>query len=81
MGDKRAVKRAMKRAVPDMALSNKKSCPFIGNSFSECYCNSMNSLQAEDALYYCGRNYMICPIYENKTHLMIKAKYGKGAKK
>ena len=73
MGDKRA----MKRAVPDMALSNKKSCPFIGNSFSECYCNSMSSLQAEDALYYCGRNYMKCSIYESKSNMLIKAKDSK----
>lgn len=71
----------MKRAVPDMALSNKKSCPFIGNSFSECYCNSMNSLQAKDALYYCGRNYMKCPIFNNKSHLMIEAQDEKGVKR
>lgn len=77
MGDKRA----MKREAVDMAPGYKKSCPFIGNSFSECYCNSMDSLQAEDALYYCGRNYMKCPIYENKSHLMIKAEYGKGLKR
>ena len=77
MGDKRA----MKREAVDMALAYKKSCPFIGNSFSECYCNSMNSLQAEDALYYCGRNYMQCPIYENRSHLMIKAKNRKDLKR
>jgi len=47
-------------------LSCKKSCPFIGISFSECYCNSMNSLKAEDALYYCGKNYVECPIYKEK---------------
>jgi len=60
-------KRAVNREVPHMTLSNKKSCPFIGNSFSECYCNSMSSLKAEDALYYCGKNYMICSIYKEKS--------------
>ena len=50
-------------------LTYKKSCPFIGNSFSECYCNSMNSLQAKDALYYCGKNYVECPIYIKRSHL------------
>lgn len=59
-------KRAMKIESPHMALSDKKSCPFIGNSFSECYCNSMSSLQAEDALYYCGNHYSECQIYMEK---------------
>ena len=49
-----------------MALRYKKSCPFIAESFSECYCNSMSSLKAEDALYYCGKNYVKCPIYKEK---------------
>ncbi|MDT8316974.1 MAG: hypothetical protein RQ824_03150 [bacterium] len=59
-------KRAMEIDSPHMASSDKKSCPFIDNSFSECYCNSMSSLQAEDALYYCGRNYLKCPVYKEK---------------
>ena len=63
---------------PEMALSYKKSCPFIGKSFSECYCNSMSSLKAEDALYYCGRNYVECPIFKNKSHLTLKDKDRKG---
>ena len=66
-------KPAMKRQLSGMALSYKKSCPFINQSFNECYCNSMSSLQAEEALYYCGKNYRECPIYENKSHLMIEA--------
>jgi hypothetical protein len=65
-------KRAIKRESLHMEVNNKKNCPFIGNSFSECYCNSMSSLLAEDALYYCGRNYMMCPIYEKKSHLKSK---------
>ena len=53
-------------------FSYKKSCPFIEESFSECYCNSMNSLQAKDALYYCAKNYVECPIYKKRSHLNLE---------
>ena len=66
-------KTVMKRQSPDMALSYKKSCPFIDRSFSECYCNSMSSLKAEDAVYYCGKNYAECPIYKKRSHSNLES--------
>ena len=47
-------------------LRTKGKCPFIRNSFKECYCMDMNSLKTDDAIYYCGKNFTKCLIYREK---------------
>ena len=47
-------------------FKTKGRCPFIGNSFPQCYCMDMNSLRIDDAIYYCGKNFTLCPIYNEK---------------
>lgn len=41
-----------------------KLCPFIENPHEDCYILSMDSLKVEAAVYYCGRNYKKCDIYQ-----------------
>ena len=49
-----------------------KMCPFADRLFSECYCSSMNSLNAQEAVYYCGNNYEECSIFLNKQELRMR---------
>ncbi len=48
-------------------LESSGKCPFIKDSFRECYCTDMNSLKADEAIYYCGGHYEECAIYLEKT--------------
>ena len=53
-------------------LGKSGKCPFIKNSFPECYCNDMSSLKADEAIYYCGRHFEECPIYREKTAALVE---------
>lgn len=48
-------------------------CPFIEDSFRECYCNDMRSLKTDEAIYYCGKHFEECPIYGEKAANHITA--------
>ncbi|MDH3973426.1 MAG: hypothetical protein OEV42_04015 [Deltaproteobacteria bacterium] len=49
-----------------------KNCPLIKKPFEECYCMNMSSMKIYDAIYYCGNNYKLCPIYKEKAAIPKK---------
>jgi hypothetical protein len=42
----------------------KMICPLIKNPLKECYCAKMDSLNTEETIYYCGKHYSRCGIYQ-----------------
>jgi hypothetical protein len=48
-----------------------KFCPFINDNYEECYCNDLKSQNIETVIYYCGKNYKLCSIY---NHICQKKK-------
>ena len=41
-----------------------KLCQFIKNPHKDCYILTLDSLKVEAAVFYCGRNYKKCAIYQ-----------------
>jgi hypothetical protein len=39
-------------------------CPLIQNPLEECHCSSLDSLNTEAAIYYCGGNHHKCEIFQ-----------------
>lgn len=40
-----------------------RKCPFINEILSACHCSDMRSTNIENAIYYCGANFIECPVY------------------
>ncbi|MEQ8190893.1 MAG: hypothetical protein ABRQ39_23200 [Candidatus Eremiobacterota bacterium] len=47
-----------------MADEVKEFCPFISNPSDKCYCFRLISRNINSFLYYCGKNFEKCEIYE-----------------
>ncbi len=45
----------------------KNLCPFVTETFDDCYCVSMDSRKIEAAIYYCGGNFEKCETYKKQT--------------
>lgn len=44
-------------------LKRGKHCPFVDSPWNECYVVGTDSLSADKAIYYCGRNFEECKTY------------------
>jgi hypothetical protein len=48
------------------ALKAEKHCPFVDSPLRECFVVGIDSVSAEKAIYYCGRNFKECEIYRKR---------------
>lgn len=46
----------------------KKICPFIKESYKDCYITNMVSRNTESVIYYCGGNFEECAVYKSYAH-------------
>jgi hypothetical protein len=44
-------------------VTNQDVCPFIRNPLEKCYCANLDSLNTEEAIFYCIENFENCEIY------------------
>lgn len=51
-------------------LQGKGRCPLIDEALPQCYCSDTRSMAIDDIIYYCGRNYRQCAIYQNNKDLL-----------
>lgn len=63
MGQKGGHEKTQKPA----ALKTGKHCPFVESPWDECFVSGIDSVSAEKAIYYCGRNFDECEIYRRRT--------------
>ncbi len=49
---------------------SRKLCPFIEESFEDCYITNMKSQNTESIIYYCGGDFQKCEMY--KRHKLGK---------
>lgn len=48
------------------AVKTGKHCPFVDAPWNECFVVGIDSVSAERAIYYCGRNFKECEIYRER---------------
>ena len=41
-------------------------CPFLRDSFEECLCRNMGSLNVLAVIHICGKDFEVCEIYRKK---------------